>query len=137
MTPLMVSDAQQLFEAQIELLYPGIKVYFDNTDVKDTKDYYAVFHVLAGDTYPITLGINGKSRNVGLVQIDIVGPTDKGRGEAFKRAFAAGKIFRRKTRSIATEGQVTYKDPSVSSIGEVRGKHMEMARIPYRYDFVG
>lgn len=137
MTPAMVSDAQVLFTAQLQALYPSMPIFFSNTDVNDQTGYYAVFHVLTGDTSPINLGISAKSRNVGLIQIDVVGPLDKGRGEAFTRAFALGKIFRRKVRSITTEGQVTYKDPSVTDAGEVRGKHMEMVRIPYRYDFIG
>lgn len=137
MTPLMVSDAQQLFMTRLNVLYPGMPIFFENTDLKDQTGYYAVLHVLAGDTLPINLGITAKSRNVGLIQIDIVGPLDKGRGEAFRRAHDAGRIFRRQVRTIDVEGQVTYKDPSVTSVGEVRGKHMEMARIPYRYDFTG
>ncbi len=137
MTPLMVSDAQQHFTARLNALYPGMPIFFENVDVKDQTGYYAVFHVLAGDTLPINLGITAKSRNVGLIQIDIIGPTDQGRGEAFRRAHEAGRFFRRQVRTIGNEGQVTYKDPSVSTIGQVRGKHMEMARVPYRYDFVG
>jgi len=137
MTPDMVSDAQVLFSTRLHELYPDMPVFFSNTDVTDQIGYYAVFHVLPGDTLPINLGITAKSRNVGLIQIDVIGPLDVGRGEAFKRAFSLGKVFRRQVRTVTTEGQVTYKDPSVADAGEVRGKHMEMVRIPYRYDFVG
>jgi hypothetical protein len=133
----MVSDAQQLFVQRMNVLYPGMPLFFENVDMKDETGYYAVFHVIAGDTLPINLGITAKSRNVGIIQIDIIGPVDVGRGEAFNRAFQAGKIFRRQVRTIGGEGQVTYKDPSGTNVGQVRGKHMEMTRIPYRYDFVG
>lgn len=137
MTPDMIADAEALFQTGMNSLYAGMPVLFSNVPVKDIDGYYADFHVVAGETFPLNLGIKSKSRNVGLIQIDVFGPKDKGAGEAANRAFAAGKIFRRQVRSITTEGVVTYKDPSLLDMGEVRGKHMQVCRIPYRYDFKG
>lgn len=137
MTPLMVSDAQVLFTDRMAVLYPGMPLVFENTNVADLTGYYAVFHVMPGESMPLCLGVNAKSRNVGMIQIDVVGPLEKGRKEAFNRAYAAGRIFRRQVRTIGVEGQVTYKDPYTRSMGEQNGKHVEMTRIEYRYDYSG
>lgn len=136
MTPELKADLETLFTAQMTILYPGMPLLFSNVPVPDTVDVYAVMHVLASEeAFPINLGIESKTRNVGLIQVDVFTPKDQGSGEAHRIAYAAGNIFKRQVRNILTEGTVTLKDPSVTDRGEVRGRHKQMMRIPYRYDF--
>ena len=137
MTPLMISDAETLFATQMAAQQPNVPLRFSNTPIPNTQAVYAELFIIAGDTFPINLGITAKSRNVGMVQISVVGPKDAGAGATGAVAQIAGRIFRRKTRTVGVEGQVVYKDPSYMDMGWVGGKHMYVAKIPYRYDFVG
>lgn len=137
MTPLMISDAETLFTSQMNSAYPTMELLFDGAPVPNTQDIYAAMYVIPGESFPINLGITAKSRNVGEVMIKIVGPKDKGAGATGNIAQYAGRIFRRKVRTIVPEGQVTYKDPALKSMGEMNGKQVYVATIPYRYDYVG
>lgn len=137
MTPLMISDAEALFTTQMAAQSSGTPLKFSNTPIPDTQGVYAELFVIPGETFPINLGITAKSRNVGMIQVSVVGPKDQGAGATGAVAQIAGRIFRRKTRAVGTEGQVVYKDPSYMDMGIVNGKHMYVAKIPYRYDFTG
>lgn len=136
MTPNFIVKVEQMFEAAMQTDYPGEVFMFDNTPVADTVGRYAAIHVMASeDTIPINLGITSKSRNVGVIQIDVYTPKDTGTGTARVMAYALGNAFKRLTVPVAGEGQITFKDASVTSRGEVRNRHKHMVSIPYRYDF--
>lgn len=137
MTPLMISDAETHFTARMLAQYPTMPIMFANQQIPNTTGLYAALYVIAGDTFPINLGITAKSRNVGEIQMHVMGPKDRGAGETGDVALYMGRIFRRQVRVIGLEGQVTYKDPSYMDAGVVRGKQTYIARIPYRYDFQG
>ena len=136
MTPQMVADAETLFQTRMQADFPNVPIFFSNTPIPDTQGVYAQIFVVSGDTFPINLGITAKSRNVGIIQISVVGPKDQGAGATHDIAYAAGRFFRRKSRNIGTEGHVVYKDPTVKDMELDDGKHIYAAMVPYRYDFV-
>ena len=136
MTPAFIRFCETRFETEFALLYPTIPQFFSNVAVPETMNSYVCMHVMASeDTMPINLGHEAKSRNVGLIQVDVFTPKDEGAGEAYEMAYAAGVIFKRQDLSVGTEGLVVFKDPSIQDRGEVRGRHKHMMRVPYRYDF--
>lgn len=138
MTPLFSSYVEGLWQAGMQTDYPAIPIYFDNSDApENANEQYAVIHIMASeDTMPINLGINAKSRNVGVIQVDSFTPVDIGPGPAQEIARYAGLLFKRRVAPVATEGTVTFKDYSVTSRGQMAGKFKYMMRIPYRYDFI-
>lgn len=136
MTPEFIKFVETRFNTEFPLVHAGVPVFFSNVPVADTVDTFVAFHVMASeDTMPINLGIESKSRNVGLLQVDVFTPKDQGAGEAYTMAYNAGMIFKRQDLSVGSEGLVVFKDPSIQDRGEVRGRHKHMMRIPYRYDF--
>lgn len=137
MTPLFCSYVEGLWRAGMLADNPTVPIYFDNTDApSDENTQYAVIHIMASeDTVPINVGIDAKSRNVGIIQVDSFAPVDDGPGAAQAIAVYSGKIFKRRIAPVANEGQVTFKDYSATSRGQIGGKFKYMMRIPYRYDF--
>lgn len=136
MTPEFIKFCEMRFASEFPLLFPSVPIIYSNMPVPKTMDTFVVMHVLASeDTIPINLGHAAKSRNVGLIQVDVFTPKDEGSGEAYRMAYKAGNIFKRRDLSVANEGLVVFKDPSIQDRGEVRGRHKHMMRVPYRYDF--
>lgn len=137
MTPMFMSEVEGLFSAYMSTEHPGVPFYFENSKVPTDLEIYAVLHVLPSeDVLPINLGITSKSRNVGLVQVDVYGPKDVGAGATNTLAYQIGRMFKRRQLTVtADNGHCVFKDPSVQSRGLVRGRHKEQMRVPYRYDF--
>lgn len=136
MTPNFIRFVETRFQDNFSLLYPAVPISFSNVPVLKKIDTFVSLHVLASeDTMPINIGHEAKSRNVGIIQVDVYTPKDQGAGEAYEIAYASGNIFKRRSISVGTEGLVVFKDPSIQDRGEVRGRHKHMMRVPYRYDF--
>lgn len=136
MTPEFIQYVETKFQAEFSVLYPNVPIMYSNVPVPDTVDTFVCIHVMASeDTIPINVGIKAKSRNVGLIQVDVFTPKDQGAGEAYKMAYASGGIFKRVDANVASEGHAVFKDPTIQDRGEVRGRHKHMMRVPYRYDF--
>ena len=137
MTPAFASYVETLWEAFMLNDFPAIEFYFDNSDAPENSvTEYAVIHILMSeDTVPINTGINAKSRNVGIIQVDAFSPVDIGPGAAHTIANECGLLFKRRVSPVANEGTVTFKDYSAVSRGQMAGKFKYEMRIPYRYDF--
>ena len=137
MTPNFLSAIEEFFVNYMTANHPGVPYFFDNSKATKEQAIHAVLHVLPSeDVIPINLGITSKSRNVGLIQVDVYGPKDEGSGPTNTLAYQIGRAFKRQQLTIVSEdGHCVLKDHSVQSRGEVRGKHKEQMRIPYRYDF--
>ena len=137
MTPLFSSYVEELWKLAMEADYPAVPIFFENADAPENDStVYAVIHIMASEeTMPINTGINAKSRNVGVIQVDAFSPVDVGPGTAQNIAVYAGRLFKRQVSAVANEGTVTFKDYSAVSRGQIGGKFKYMMRIPYRYDF--
>jgi len=132
-----MSAVETFFDAYMTTEQAGVPFYFENSKVPTDLEIYAVLHILPSeDVLPINLGITAKSRNVGLIQVDVYGPKDVGAGPTQTLAYQIGRAFKRRQLTITAEnGHCVFKDHSVQSRGEVRGRHKEQMRVPYRYDF--
>ncbi len=135
MTPKFIAAVEAHFITQMTANFADIPLFFENIPDPDTVDIYAVLHVIAGDTFPTGIVRDSRSRNVGIIQIDVYAPKDQGAGEGRGVAFEAGNYFRRLRITVAGEGGAVFKEPSVSGRGTVRGRHKQMVTIPYYYDF--
>ena len=137
MTPNFHTEVESFFAAYMAANHAGVPFYFDNSKVPKNQEIYVVFHALPSeDVLPINLGITSKSRNVGLIQVDVFGPKDVGAGSANTLAYNIGRAFKRRQLTIvADNGHLVFKDPSIQPRGPVQGKHKEQMRVPYRYDF--
>lgn len=137
MTPDFASHVETLWQAFMQANHPAVSIFFSNADAPENDlTNYAVIHIMASeDTVPINTGINAKSRNVGVIQVDSFSPIDVGPGAAHAVADACGLLFKRRVDSVTSEGTVTFKDYSAVSRGQIGGKYKYMMRIPYRYDF--
>lgn len=137
MTPDFLSAVEDFFANYMATNHAGIPFFFENSKASSEQGLHAVIHILPSeDVLPTNLGITSKSRNVGLVQVDVYGPKDIGAGPPQTLAYQIGRAFKRRQLTIVSEnGHCVFKDHSVQSRGEVRGRHKEQMRIPYRYDF--
>lgn len=136
MTPNFIRFVESRFQTEFSALYPAVPMFFSNVPVPETMDTFVCLHIMASeDTMPINIGHEAKSRNVGLIQVDVFTPKDQGAGEAYEIAYASGNIFKRRSLSVGAEGLVVFKDSSIQDRGEMRGRHKHMMRVPYRYDF--
>ena len=137
MTPAFVEYVERRFASYMAADYPSVAVFFENPPEHETYGEFAVCHVLAAeDVEPVGLGIDAKSRNVGVVHLAINVKPEIGAGRAQDIAKFMGRIFRRVDGNVADEGNVVFKDPRIISRGEVNGRYRYIASIPYRYDFV-
>jgi len=137
MTPNFLSAVEEFFDLYMQAEHPGVSYFFDNSKATTEQGPYAVIHVLPSeDVLPINLGITAKSRNVGLVQVDVYGPSDQGAGPVNTLAYQIGRAFKRLQLTVSADnGHCVFKDPAVQARGEMRGLHKEQMRVPYRYDF--
>lgn len=136
MTPKMIGTVEAVLIAYLQANHPTTSLLMSGQSVPNRSSLYVKFFVIAAsDTMPIGLGLTAKSRNVGVIQIDVRGPTDKGAGPTGDLAWELSKFFARKEITVASEGLVTLKEPSVVDMGERGEEHWQVGRVPYRYDF--
>lgn len=136
MTPKMIGTIEASIIAYLQANHPTTTLLMSGQAVPNRSSLYVKFFVIASaDTTQITLGTQAKSRNVGIIQIDVRGPTDKGAGPTGDLAWELAKFISRKEFTVPAEGLITLKDPSVVDMGERGEEHWQLGRIPYRYDF--
>ena len=137
MTPTFFSTVEGLFEAYMLSDFPAVPFFFSNADAPaDDQMTYVIFHVMTSeDVFPINIGLTSKSRNVGVVQADVYSPKNIGAGLARTIAYSIGNSLKRRDIASGVEGLIVFKDPAVVDRGEMRGKHKQEMRCPYRYDF--
>jgi len=136
MTPTFFATLEGDFASIMRSLYPGIPFYFENVEVDSKVPTFVVFHIMASeDALPINFGRNAKSRNVGVLQIDVFTPKGTGAGRGREMAWKVAQRLTRRDISCGEEGLVTTKDAAVQARGFQRGRDKQMASIPYRYDF--
>ena len=135
MTDAFISYIENRFFTIMSAEHPEVELMFSNMDLPES-DTFSELRVLASeDTRPVAVGIEARSRNVGLVQIDIFTPKDIGAGRGRRLAKFAASMFHRHNRQIADEGYATFRDAAIVDKGEARGRNKHQVRIPYRYDF--
>lgn len=135
MTPDFVAAVETHFTTNMGTSFPGVPLVYDNSVQPDTVEVYVSINVIAGDTFPCGIVEDSKSRNVGILQVEVFTQKDTGAGEARSKAYAIGKFFRRLNLSVTSEGFAVFKEPMVNSQGTVRGRHSHLVRIGYYYDF--
>lgn len=136
MTPKMIGTLEATIIAYLQANHPTTTLLMSGQAVPNKSSLYVKFFVIpSADTIPINIGKSAKSRNVGIIQIDVRGPTDRGAGPTGDLAWELAKFFARKEVNIPSEGLVTLKDPSVIDMGERGEEHWQVGRVPYRYDF--
>jgi hypothetical protein len=136
MTPDFIAAVETRFRDGMRATHPTLPLFYSNVPVPDTVETFAVIHVMASDQVnQIHLGATSRSRNNGLVQIDIYTPKDIGAGEGMRIAHRAAKLFKRAGFFVTTEGFARFRDASIQDRGEARGRHRAMVRVSYRYDF--
>lgn len=135
MTPTMISTAEALFKTNVESVFPALAYAYSGEANPDTS-LYARFWVLTSDeTLPVGFGQTARNRNVGVVQIDVLGPKDRGAGETGDIAYAMGKWFARSEVVAGVEGKITFKEATIKDWGTVGEAHRQTVSIPYWYDF--
>lgn len=136
MTPNFIQAIEGKFVTDYAVLRPSAQVWFENAPVPAHAPVQVFLHVLASeDVLAINIGNKSKSRNVGLIQVDVFVPKDEGSGRAYNYAYDAGRVFKRQVITVHGEGKITLRDPGITSRGDVNGKFSYMMRVPYRYDF--
>lgn len=135
MTPTMISTAEMKFKTHIDSVYPNLPYAFSG-EANPDESLYARFWVITSDeTVPVGMGATAKNRNVGIIQIDVLGPKDRGAGETGDIAAAMGKWFARSDVAAGVEGKITFKEATIKDWGTVGEQHRQTVSIPYWYDF--
>ncbi len=115
--------------------YPGLDIRAAGQEPSQAATAVVVQVLASDESYPTHLGRAAKSRNVGIVQVDVYFPPDQGDGPGTALAEDAAALFTRLDAPVAGEGRVRFKDGTVSPRGEMNGKRKVRARIPYEYDY--
>lgn len=136
MTPKMVSTLESMFSAYMASNYPGMLTIYRNQNVPEKVSVYTLFHVVADDlVIPTGLGIEARSRCVGIVQVDIIVPSGGGAGYAGDFVHDIGQLFKRRQVEVLGEGLVTFKDPATKTGRGTETQYREIVKVPYYYDF--
>lgn len=136
MTPRMIGTTEASVLAYMQAQHPLISILMSGQSIPSKSSLYVRFYVIpSGETVPVGLGKNAKARNVGIIQIDVRGPTDKGAGPTGDIAWDLAKFLSRKDITVVGEGLITLKDGTVVDMGERGEEHWQVTRVPYRYDF--
>ncbi|AWY09163.1 hypothetical protein vBRpoSV10_41 [Ruegeria phage vB_RpoS-V10] len=136
MTPNMISAVEAFALTVMAGPYSSIPCIMSGQAVPEKAKTYVRFWVIPSeDVMPIGLGEDAKSRNVGIVQVDVYGPKDKGAGQTGNIAEYIRKQFHRLPLAVGSEGWVVFKDAGVKDMGDLGEEHRQMMRVPYRYDF--
>jgi hypothetical protein len=135
MTPAMVSACEQYILTAISAEFPTMPVYMSGQPIKGNIPVYARFWVISSDeSIPVGLGIEARSRNVGIVQVDVMGPKDQGAGETADIAKVFRDALHRVPVEVPGEGWVIFKDATIKDVGDVGEEHRQMVRVAYRFD---
>lgn len=136
MTPSFHAAVEQHYKTNMAANDPTVALHYENVPVpEDVSKTFSEIFVIAGDTFQNCIDQNSKSRNVGIVHINVFTPKDQGAGEGRNIAHRIGKSFRRLNLVVGVEGVAVFREPTVKTRGEVRGMHKEVVTIPYHYDF--
>jgi hypothetical protein len=136
MTPKMIGTLEAEVIAEMLAEFPDTPVTMSSQPISPTAALYAVFHVIASDeALPVGMGKTARSRNVGVVQLDVLGPRDMGAGPTGDIAYHIGQFLKRREILVAGEGLIVMKDPTIRDFGVNNEEHRYVMRCPYRYDF--
>ena len=137
MTPIMIGTIESVVIDYLNTAHPDYPVYMSGETIPSAQTKYCRFWVIpSNETFPVGMGVTAKSRNVGIVQLDVIGLADIGAGETSNVASSFVKFFSRESYAIPSEdGYLTLKDGVVMDSGKVGESHRGVARIGYRYDF--
>lgn len=131
MTPNMISACEQLILAEVT----DVPVYMSGQPRKANVPVYVNFYVLSSDeAVPVALGISARSRNVGILQATVVGPKDRGAGETSQIAKSIRDLLHRRPIEVPGEGWVICKDATAVDRGTVGEEHIQIVKVPYRFD---
>jgi hypothetical protein len=138
MTPAMITACENAaLNALSASSHRRTPMFMSGQAVPAATSIYVRFWVLPSpEVFQVGLGVDARSRNVGVLQADVYGPKDRGAGETGDIAFALAKAFTRLDIEAEAEGWVVCKDAGVQDLGDMDEEHKQMMRVPYRYDFV-
>lgn len=134
MTPTMIQATEAVFAVNMFEEFPDVGTQFNGTpSPRETRA--ARFWVMPNpDVTPLGLGRTTKSRNLGIVYMDVTGPKDEGAGETADLAWKMSGWF--KDLELPTsEGVVTFKRGAVVDQGTIGERQTQRVTVPYRYDF--
>jgi hypothetical protein len=132
----MISAVEAFFLNAMQAEYPsGWAFYMSGQAVKAlTPRYMRLWVIPSDEAMPLGLGADVRSRNVGIIQVDIYGPKDRGAGETGIPCMFARNLFHRLPLEVPGEGWVVFKDAAIKDMGDAGEEHRQMMRVPYRYD---
>lgn len=135
MTPNMISACETAVITMIANQLPLIPVYMSGQAIPATASIYAKFFVIpSDDSTPVGLGITARTRNVGILQVTVVGPKDMGAGPTSDIANVFRAWLTRRTIEVPSEGFVILKDATMRDLGNVKEEHKYTVRCGYRFD---
>ncbi len=135
MTPTMISTTETFFQSNMDAAYPAIPVAYSGQNSPDEPLYVRFWVIASNETFPAGMGLTAKSRNVGIIQIDVMGPKDGGAGQTGDLIWEMSNWFKRQQMNAGTEGAITFKEPTIKDWGPAGEQHRQTGSIPYVYDF--
>lgn len=137
MTPKFKSAVERRFTTVASDAYSDLLLLYPNRELPEGVETFAAIHIIASEeTLPIGLGATARSRNVGVIQIDVFGPVNRGVGDLDDITMALTRGFHRLTLEVPGEGWAVFREGGVPlDRGEVQGRYKYVGTVPYRYDF--
>ena len=135
MTPTMISTIEAHYAARMVADLSTIPFAFSGQATPDVPLYTRFWVIPGDDSVAVGFGRTAKSRNAGIIQIDIMGPKDQGAGQTGDLAWKMAKWFMREQLACGTEGAVSFRDATVKDWNTVGEQHRQTVSVPYFYDF--
>lgn len=136
MTPKMIGTLEAAVITEMGTSFPSVPVITSGQAVPSAVSMYTIFRVIPSDeSIPVGMGATARSRNVGVLQLDVLGPKDVGAGPTGDIAEHIGRFLRRRDIEVLGEGLIVTKDHSCVDFGTVKEEHRYIMRCPYRYDY--
>jgi hypothetical protein len=126
------ADISSALDSRLNALSGSAPIAWENTvfiPVKDTL--YLRPTILPASTIQAALGTSGIDEYIGIYQIDIFAPSDKGRGEAETKADAVADHFKRGT-DLSNNGK-TIRLGNVSRNSGIRSEDRFIISISINY----
>ena len=116
--------------------FAALPIIFDNVNTKQPTGDFIVHRIADSDGRQMEIVGQGLTlhRYTGIVQIDVLVRIGSGTAEARKIADAAADAYRRRQLVSNTAGIITFRAPSLRSLGTVSERFRLVVTCPYHRD---
>lgn len=116
--------------------FSSVPVLYENVGIKQPTTDFIFHRIVSGDGNQMEIAGDGPAlhRYIGLVQIDILVLLGSGSATGRKIGDAIGDIYRRQQLIDSAGGVITFRTPSVRSMGTANERYRFVVTCPFNRD---